>query len=650
MHRALLMGLTVFLTLSGCAQPEKFTVDNPFPSQDEFRQLSAESVSPEQVEPPEGEVVQTWELVGPFPQHLGHRPHEATGADEIAYYEALPSDGRLVTSEAMHCAAREVGHFLLEHDKLPYESLNSFIKARCGITTTSSAVRYGTTNGAADDQSFEAMSADMAEHAGEVLDATEMPVDAGFWLGRKGDKVAYVSLAGKRAVAMRDTPIVPDEGGEVVLEGEVLDPEVDSISGAINRGDFGVEMCQTDPRVELPQFRVVCEALASDEFAYFQLQTGTANNILYDRVLQQLVWPGAAPSNVYRSPATRRALAAAAAERAAAERAALADATDDDAEKAEADADESADAMDADESADAMEADAMEADAGPTDEPVDLTPQPLATADEDVAGQTYPEHFISLLNKVRQQAGMGPLQHARRQSASIQTISEQLEVAWNERNIEASNKLVMGILAGWDVDGSVVDGEMSSDWVLSEDPAQLLEAMLESPGGRYTLMDPDAGSLALGVLSREGATKGVVASYQFIDDDHPNRRAGRVLDALNEQRDAYGSNAARETPKLRSLTRKLSDKIEAGELDVLEARDKLLDAAVRIHNKQVYSYTMITHSLDDLEIHRDLLTSKALPISVVVAPYQHEGYPWTMYALIFVYPQQPKANIARLDR
>ncbi len=643
MHRALLMSLTVVLTLSGCAQPEKFTVDNPFPSQDEFRQLSAESVSPEQVEPPEAEVVETWELAGPFPQHLGHRPHEATGGDEKAYYEALPSDGRLVTSEAMHCAAREVGRFLLEHDKLPYESLDNFIMARCGVTTTASAVRYGTTTDAADDQSFEEMSADLAEHAGEILDASEMPVDAGFWLGRKGDKVAYVSLAGQRAVAMSDTPIVPDEGGEVVLEGEVLDSEVDSISGAINRGDFGVEMCQTDPRVELPKFRVVCEALGSDEFAYFQLQTGTANNILYDRVLQQLVWPGAEPSNVYRSPATRRALAKAAAERAAAEQSALADATDDDAEKTETDAAKAE--ANADESADAMEADAASAD-----EPDDLRPQPLATADENIADQTYPEHFISLLNKVREQAGMGPLQHARRQSASIQTISGQLEVAWNERNIEASNKLVMGILAGWDVDGAVIDGDMSSEWVLSDDPAQLLEAMLESPGGRYTLMNPDAGSLALGVLSREGATKGVVASYKFVDDDHPNRRAGRVLDTLNEQRKAYGANAARETPKLRSLTRKLSDKIEAGEMDVIQARDKLLDAAVRIHNKQVYSYTMVTHSLDDLEIHRDLLTSKALPISVVVAPYQHEGYPWTMYALIFVYPQQPKANIARLDR
>jgi hypothetical protein len=122
-----------------------------------------------------------------------------------------------------------------------------------------------------------------------------------------------------------------------------------------------------------------------------------------------------------------------------------------------------------------------------------------------------------------------------------------------------------------------------------------------------------------------------------------------VIDALSEQREAFGSRAAKEDPKLRATARKLSKHIEAGNVGILEARDDLLDAAAKRYRKPVYGYALVTHSLESIDFPNDVLTSKNLPVAVVVAPYTKKGHPWTMYAVIVVFPRQPKANIASLD-
>jgi hypothetical protein len=634
--------------LSGCAQ-EKLEIKNPFPSRQELVQLSAQNVSAEAVEAPEVSVVDTWKLHGPLPEQIGFRPHTPKDAVEEAFYGGIGSDpGELTGSTAMHCAAREIGYFVLEHEKLPYQSLSSFIYARCGVLATGTSVRFRTRSGATDQDGVGIASA-AAQSVAKGAAAATHQMDGGFWHGKKGDRVAFVTTYGRVLVDIKPTPMRAEAGEEVVLEGRVLMPKKEEIFALINRGDFGFRRCKQDPSVKMPAFRVTCPVATEDEFAYFQLMASTKTSIMASTVLQQLVWPGGELSDVYRSPATRRALAKAklvATQKAAEERAAQASADN------QASGEQASGEQASGEQASGEQASGEQA-SGETAEQRQVEPIPLAEATvsdsavSDSAG--YPTRFISLLNQVRREANMGPIEHAERQSAVIQSMTEQFFAAGFGQDEQVANKLAMGILAGWDVGGAIIDADLASDWSTADQPAQLLETMLESPKGRQTLMDPASSEISLGSLEREHGIGVVVASYSFVPDEHPNRRVKRVIDALSEQRQAFGSRAAKEDPKLRARARKLSKHIEAGNLGILEARDKLLEAAAERYRKPVFGYAFVGHSLDNFNFPNDMLTSKNLPVAVVVAPYTKQGHPWTMYAVILVFPKQPKANLASLD-
>ncbi len=137
---------------------------------------------------------------------------------------------------------------------------------------------------------------------------TKHHVDAGFWQGKKGDQVIFVSAAGYKLVELQPASMRADEEGKVVVQGKVLLPDQEQIFGLINHGDFGYERCKADPSVQMPTFRVTCPVNGADELAYFQLMTSTKTSVMAQTVLQQLAWPKQKLAGVYRSPATRRAL------------------------------------------------------------------------------------------------------------------------------------------------------------------------------------------------------------------------------------------------------------------------------------------------------------------------------------------------------
>lgn len=627
MYRELITVTVCSLGIVACGGQKKFEVSNPFPSQKEMAKLAAAPVDAEAVERPEVTVVDTWELAGPLPDTIGFSPYVPENPTEKTFYSSLSSEEGRVTSTAMHCAAREAGRFVLEHGSLPYASLDNFIFARCGVTTAGNSLRWRPMTNA-DAAGRERGASEAASWFDGYAGKLEKDVDVGFWSGSKGDETIFIVALGQRQVELEPTPMRPDAQGKLVIQGRVLDEDYDHIGAAINQGDFGYQSCTVDPRVSLPRFRVVCQAQQSDELAYFGLMIRRETSVMAESALLQLTWPAAEPSKLYRSPATRRALS-----KAQARQAQAATAGQGAGQPASADSDGQTDQQEV----------GAQADVQP-----DVQPAPLVEGSVADAGATYSERFVALLNAVRAKAGLDPVEVAPRQAAAIQSVSEQLVAAQHNGDEAYSNTAVMGIIAGWEIQGPIVDGDISISWVGSQDPAQMLEAMLERPGPRETLMAPEITKVALGVVANESSTCSIVASYDFLPDVHPNKRAKQVLDSLSEKRDMFGSRPAKEDPKLRAKARKLSRKLAAGQIGILDAHDELGEAATRRWNKSVYSYTMVSPTLEGIDWPRELLASKNLPVSVIVAPYQHEGYPWTLYAIIVVYPEQPRANVAQL--
>lgn len=654
--KSLTAAIAVAVACSACAGSEKLEIDNPFPSKKEIVKLSAKKVAPEAVEAPDVSVVETWKLQGPLPDTMGFREHTAQNEVEQAYYSKLPAGKKIVHSEAMNCAAREIGYFVAEHRKLPYSSLKHFIFARCGTLAAGNALRFSITPGAGakDVGGYVDQAVNLVK---QLQTETKVPLDTGIWYGQIDGEAIVVHAAGKQFVDLEPTPMTVGPSGNVVLQGRVLLPKMAQISGLINRGDFGYSRCTADPSVGMPAFRIVCDVDRTDEVAYFEVMTATKSSIMAHAVLGQMVWPGGEASAVYHSPATRRALAKAKAERArlrqeqaqndaptaAADRSKTDGANADGAKTDDANTDNST----PEDAAQAAAGDADPTQEQPTAEAI--TPEPLVDSSGAASAKEYPVRFIGLLNQVREEAGMTPVEHAAAQSAAIQSIAEQFAAASRQDDEAVANKLALGIMAGWDVTGPIIDADLSSNWSSTHDPSTLLETMLETPSGRRTLMDPSRAEIALGTVERDQAVSGIVASYSFVPDEHPNRRAQRVLDALNKGREAFGSHPAQEDPKLRAKARRASRAIEHGKAGVIKARDFMLEAAAKRYHKAVYSYTFVTHSLDDIDFPKEVLQSKQLPVSVVVAPFSKKDFPWTMYAVVLVFPKQPRANIAMVD-
>jgi hypothetical protein len=449
-----------------------------------------------------------------------------------------------------------------------------------------------------------------------ALQAAANPIKmvAGFWRGGQGEKTVAVMVYGRQWVELKPTPMRVENGARVVLQGRLLVPNKSRVDGYINRGDFGYLRCTVDRRVEMPAFRITCPTSKADDLAYFQILAATKTSIMSDIVLEQLIWPSGKPSDTYRSPATRRALARA----------------------------QAAVAKPAATAPQAAKSDAPRADDAPQIKPLPVAELPTGTRAKD-----YAARFIALLNKVRADADLAPVTLATKQSTSIEGLTAQFFNIYRGEDPQAANQIVLGILAGWEVDGSIIDATIGGDWVSGKRPVQLLEHMLEFPAGRLALMGPDASQIALGTIERNEGTGAVVASYTFVPDIHPNRRVARVIDALSEQRKTFGSRPAEEDAQLRAAARRIGTEIRAGNLEIIEARDELMDLALKRFRKPVRGYAFVAQSLEDVDFPRIMLTSKNLRVSVVATPFNKPGYPWTMYVILVVFPDQPDSDIAR---
>ncbi len=638
--KPLILGAVLAALCAACGAPQKLTIKNPFPSKKELTKIAANKVATEAVEPPDVGIVETWTLHGPFPDTIGYREYAPQNEVEKAFYGALPADKRLAHSQAMNCAAREIARFGMEQDKIPNASLRRFIFARCGAQSAGNTVSYHyVKNGTEKDIAGQAKRA--VKSVEKMLAKTNHHLDVGMWFGKVDNTVVVGFTEGEKLVDLQPTPMRPGADGQFVLQGRLLLPHMERVGALINQGDYGYANCKSDPSVSLPAFKITCPTVARDAMAYFQVMAATKGSIMAHTVLNQMVWPAGQLADVYRSPATRRALARAKAHQASTQGSLTAS------NQVGTNADADAAAGSPTTAGDQSTSDEQKTDAStPKSEP---EPKPLADSKGAVDAKEYPARFIALLNEVRKEAGIDPLDHAARQSVAIQSVAEQFLAASEGDDVALTNKLSLGILAGWDVDGPVIDAEVSSNWAGSHDPAELLETMLETPGGRRTLMDPSSSQVAVGAVERDDAISGIVASYAFVPHEHPNRRARRVLDRLSEQRRAYGSNAAREVPELRADARNMSRLVEQGKLGVVEARNRLMDETSRHFHKAVRGYAFVAHSLDDIDFPKAMLQSKNLPVAVVVAPFTKKGFPWTMYAVVVVFPVQPRAHVAMLD-
>jgi len=250
------------------------------------------------------------------------------------------------------------------------------------------------------------------------------------------------------------------------------------------------------------------------------------------------------------------------------------------------------------------------------------------------------ERYLVYLNKVRESAGLSPLSLLLEQSSSAHTLVPNLFDALRQDDDDTSNDIVMGLLAGWDVQEDILDAHLRIAGVADGSIVSLIEDMLESPGGRASLLDPDGNALALGEVREENGSLGaIMLVYEFVPQETYIRRIARAWRTINAARKLSKKSPIKRSKKVLSRSEKISKKIESGEWSYDKGVERLLDVVSAAYgNVSVYSYTYITHDLEDFSLHADLLDAKSAEAVVMVTPLKVEGYPWTLYTVVIVVP------------
>lgn len=245
--------------------------------------------------------VTEWTLVGPFPAD-GRALAAGTEPWTAALTQAVTARaGVTLATEGMQCTARELGRFLLEHDKLPSPGLREFIAARCGAGVVQLSAQWLTGTAAptmSDAELHQTWSAQLAPLYAELPPGN---MDVGVALLRKGDKVVVLRAAGARLALLQGLAADPAAPGTLVLRAELLS-EPASVRVMINRGAYGYAECQVVP--ELPRLVARCPVEPTDTHTWISVAAFPAGRVLGTRVLDVLAWPQSTPVDHY----TRRAV------------------------------------------------------------------------------------------------------------------------------------------------------------------------------------------------------------------------------------------------------------------------------------------------------------------------------------------------------
>jgi hypothetical protein len=259
-------GLACALACQNPPKPAPGAAVSRFPSESELSKLPPPPAA-DQLGLVEADDVEAWTLTGPFPDRIEVVPHTPATSFETQLADAVAGRaGLAVASEAMHCAAREAGLFLLERKRPPPVALLDFMAARCGAVGGAfrQAWYHGDVPGSASDEEVVARwKPEVEKLISRSLSGGA--VAAGVWFGRSGSRAAVSMLSAQRQVLVTPvSPVVVDD--RLAISGEALTP-VEEIFAHVNQGRLGYAECEFDRSVALPRFALSCPLAPGDSFA-----------------------------------------------------------------------------------------------------------------------------------------------------------------------------------------------------------------------------------------------------------------------------------------------------------------------------------------------------------------------------------------------
>lgn len=296
-----LMILGLILSAACASAPPK----PEHPSRAEVMALTAGQVPEVKIEASRKRV-ESWRLSDALPEQIGQTARKPESIWEHYVIDNVKGH-KVPLSEELHCAGRETQRFVMAHGQRPHESLETFIRGRCGLTTYQLIWTGWVIDQGSEHEHFEQYKASLLKAVENVLKDKKLE-DLSINYLNDGSKAHLSVFYGRRRAKLEPMSNRMGRDGKIVIRGEVSIDGGDGVYAMITRGEFDAARCLTDPDVELPHFEVTCQGIPGDTQARVTLDMGRKGKIFGRSITELLFW-GIEPQAEYRASMIRSFLA-----------------------------------------------------------------------------------------------------------------------------------------------------------------------------------------------------------------------------------------------------------------------------------------------------------------------------------------------------
>lgn len=245
----------------------------------------------------------------------------------------------------------------------------------------------------------------------------------------------------------------------------------------------------------------------------------------------------------------------------------------------------------------------------------------------------FSQRMLALINETRRTAGLAPLQLSPRESQTSQRLAGRYFE--NRADTDVSETIALGLIAGWDVQGTIRTGNFFSNSLTgSLDPKRWLGFMLQQPSARRVLLDAQARSIAIGpdVHVPTKSVGALLSTYSFYDSDDHRGDVELFVSRLNERRRGLGLQPAKvtETPEVMKAVKAVKTSH-----DPEDALQTAMQNVLHLAPGGVQGFSIEATDLSYVELPEALLRPQ-VTIALGAAHHRHPEAAWGSLVVLVV--------------
>ncbi|MBL8685536.1 MAG: hypothetical protein JNK05_40545 [Myxococcales bacterium] len=249
----------------------------------------------------------------------------------------------------------------------------------------------------------------------------------------------------------------------------------------------------------------------------------------------------------------------------------------------------------------------------------------------------------ALLNERRRASGIAALQFSESsRRAACPVAGYAVGALTGDVSSEDAEVAVLGMMAGWGVEGRVREGHAGANVLVTGDGSQLVTTTLDQPSGRMSLLDPEAAHGALCPIVVDRKFIGMAyATWRVVDERSMHDVAG-VWARVDEERRRLGHEPVqRWTGATRSLEAAI-DALDRGTTTPDTVSQRLSNAAVEEGSTgvRVMMFSMVTPSGAPMQVPSELLDRRLTRAQIGTTWFRAPGSAWAVRVVLVVVPQE----------